>query len=102
METVIDESYCFRKPVSHLSGSFASFWQAYLKIKTGFKWFFPHNRFFFFLIILESQEECFLTFAVWYSVQAVMPMSVNSKKRAVGHSAESRIASSHTEKASPH
>lgn len=101
MEIVTDESYCFRKPVSHLSGSFASFWQAYLKMKTGFKCFFPHNRFFF-LIILESQEECFLTFAVWYSVQAAMPMSVNSKRRAVGHSAESRIASSHTEKASPH
>lgn len=48
MEIVTDESYCFRKPVSHLSGSFASFWQAYLKMKTGFKCFFPHNRFFFF------------------------------------------------------
>lgn len=98
MEIVIDESYFFRKSVSRLSGSFASFWQAYLKMKTGLKFFF----FLLFFFILESQEECFLTFGICYSVQAAMPVSVNSKRRAAGHSAESRSASSHTEKASPH
>lgn len=64
-----DEScYCFRKSVSHLSGIFTSFWQAYLKMKTGFQWVFsPLTNFFF---ILDSEEECFLSFGVWYSVQA--------------------------------
>lgn len=48
MEIVIDESYFFRKSVSRLSGSFASFWQAYLKMKTGLKFFFFLLIFFFY------------------------------------------------------
>lgn len=40
MEIVMEDEncYCFRKSISHLSGSFTSFWQAYLNTKTGFKW----------------------------------------------------------------
>lgn len=52
MEIVVeDEScYCFRKSVSHLSGSFTLFWQAYLKMKTGFKCVFSLLLIFWFFL----------------------------------------------------
>lgn len=71
MEIVTEDKsyYCFRKSVSHLPGSFTSFWQAYLKMKTGLKCCFPLS-FFILCIYSSSDEECFQSCGVWYSGQS--------------------------------
>lgn len=71
MEIVLEDKscYCFRKSASHLPGSFTSFWRAYLKMKTGLKYCFLLS-FFILCIYSSSDEECFQSCGVWYSVQS--------------------------------
>lgn len=71
MEVVTEDKsyYYFRKSVSHLPGSFTSFWQAYLKMQTGLKCCFPLSCFIL-CICSSSDEECFQGCGVWYSVQS--------------------------------
>lgn len=90
MEIVTEDKscYCFRKSVPHLPGSFTSFWQAYLEMKTGLKCYFPLS-FSILYICSSSDEECFQSCGVWYSVQ--------SKEDAAASPSESRNGASHTE-----
>lgn len=95
MEIVTEDRscYCFRKSVPHLPGSITSFWQAYPEMKTELKCYFPLS-FFILCICSSSDEECFQSCGVWYSVQ--------SKEDATGSPSEPRNGASHTEKSYPH
>lgn len=95
MEIVLEDKscYCFRKSVSHLPDSFTSFWQAYLKMKTGLKCCFPLS-FFILCIYSSSDEECF---------QSCWGMVLSTEQQdAAGSPAESRNGAPHTEKSYPH
>lgn len=71
MEIVTEDRscYCFRKSVSNLPHSFTSFWQAYLKMKTGLKCCFPLS-FSILFICSGTDEECFQSCGVWYLGQS--------------------------------
>lgn len=86
MEIVTEDKYCccFRKSVSHLPGSFTSFWQAYLKMKMGLKCCFPLS-FFGLCICSSSDEECFQSCGVWYSGQSKRMLLGLLHKLEMGH-----------------
>lgn len=68
MEIVMEDKSCyrFRKSVSHLPGSFTSFWQAYLKMKPGLKCCFPLS-FFIYVSALAVMRN--VSKAVGYGIQ---------------------------------
>lgn len=62
VEIVMEDEncYCYRKSVSHLSGSFTSFWQTCHNMKTGFNWgLSPSYSLINLFLILDSEEKCF-------------------------------------------